>query len=167
VPRGCAPRRRRTRGGWGRAAASPRVFVTENEVNGLAFPELRDAVVIFGLGDGVDRLAAVPWLVERRLFYWGDIDTHGFAILDRLRAHLPHAASLLMDRETLLAHRPLWVEEADRHEGTLTRLTTPERALYDDLRADRLGERVRLEQARVAFGRVADVLAALTPRSSA
>jgi hypothetical protein len=113
------------------------------------------------------RLAALPWLAERRLFHWGDIDTHGFAILDRLRARLPDAASLLMDRETLLLHRPLWVEEAERHVGTLTRLTTPERALYDDLRADRLGQRVRLEQARVTFGGVAGVLEALTSRSSA
>ncbi len=36
-------------------------------------------------------LAEASWLKERDLFYWGDIDTHGFAILDQLRGHFPHA----------------------------------------------------------------------------
>ena len=65
-----------------------RVFITENEVNGLAFPALEDSLVVFGLGYGLDRLAQVPWLKSRAVFYWGDIDTHGFAILDSLRAFL-------------------------------------------------------------------------------
>ena len=38
------------------------------------------------------------------LVYWGDLDTHGFAILNRLRECFPHARSMLMDRATLLAH---------------------------------------------------------------
>ena len=86
-----------------------RVFITENEINGLAFPHLPDAAVIFGLGYALDRLADVRWLRNRTIYYWGDIDTHGFAILDRLRAAFPEATSLLMDRETLMQHQSLWV----------------------------------------------------------
>jgi hypothetical protein len=58
-----------------------------------------------------------------------------------------------MDRETLDAHRALWGQEpADkRYSGEPTRLTRRERALFDDLRLDRLGERVRLEQERIGF----------------
>jgi hypothetical protein len=37
-----------------------------------------------------------------------DIDTHGFAILSQARSVFPELKSLLMDRETLLANRPLW-----------------------------------------------------------
>ena len=129
-----------------------RVFITENEVNGLAFPETPDAMVIFGLGYGLERLAAVRWLRDRAVVYWGDIDTHGFAILDRLRASLPHARSFLMDRDTLLAHRPLWVHEAGQHAGPLARLTDAERALFEDLAESRIGDRVRLEQERIGFG---------------
>lgn len=129
-----------------------RVFITENEVNGLAFPALADSLVVFGLGYGLDRLAQVPWLKKRAVFYWGDIDTHGFAILDSLRAFLPHARSFLMDRETLLAHQSLWVDEPERFEKELPRLTAPEANLYDELRADRLGPHVRLEQERISFG---------------
>lgn len=129
-----------------------RVFITENDINGLAFPEVRDAAVIFGLGYALDRLAEVRWLHEKAIHYWGDIDTHGFAILDRLRATFPHATSLLMDRDTLMAHRELWVQEAARHTGPLPRLTADERSVFEALTANRLGARVRLEQERIRFG---------------
>jgi flagellar motility protein MotE (MotC chaperone) len=64
------------------------------------------------------------------------------------------ARNLLMDRTTLEVHRELWGEEpADkRFLGELPRLDPEERALFQDLRADRLGERVRLEQERIGFG---------------
>jgi hypothetical protein len=129
-----------------------RVFITENEINGLAFPGLAGSLVIFGLGYGLDRLSDVRWLHGRALHYWGDIDTYGFHILDRLRARFPSAQSFLMDRETLLQHAGLWVRESDPYDGELLRLTSIERALYDDLRYQRLGERVRLEQERISYG---------------
>ncbi|HTF44517.1 MAG TPA: DUF3322 domain-containing protein, partial [Terriglobales bacterium] len=66
--------------------AARRVFITENKINGLAFPAMADALVIFGLGYGLARLSEAEWLQTKTLYYWGDIDTHGFAILDRLRA---------------------------------------------------------------------------------
>jgi len=129
-----------------------RVFITENEVNGLAFPNVAYGLVVFGLGYGLDLLGGVDWLKDREIHYWGDIDTHGFAILDRLRAAFPNAQSLLMDRETLLVHRSLWVNEAVPHDAPLARLTDAERALFEDLRFNRIGERVRLEQERISFG---------------
>jgi hypothetical protein len=138
-----------------------RVFVTENEVNGLAFPEVPGGIVIFGLGYGLDRLAALPWLREKQLFYWGDIDTHGFAILAKLRASFPNAVSFLMDRDTLIAHQALWVQEQEPHDGELAALTDSEKSLFDDLRHDRLGERVRLEQERIGFGWFQRALGAL------
>jgi len=87
------------------------IFITENKVNGLAFPELDHAMVIFGLGYGVELLAEVPWLVDKHIWYWGDIDTHGFNILSQVRKHWPQTQSLLMDKDTLLACRSLWIEE--------------------------------------------------------
>ena len=129
-----------------------RVFITENEINGLAFPAVPGSLVIFGLGYGLDRLSEVRWLHRRALHYWGDIDTYGFHILDRLRALFGDAQSFLMDRETLLEHAPLWVRESNAYDGELSRLNSAERALYDDLRHNRLGERVRLEQERIPYG---------------
>lgn len=138
-----------------------RVFITENETNGIAFPDVPDSLVVFGLGYGVDLLAGCEWPGTTAVFYWGDIDTHGFAMLDRLRGLFPQARSLLMDRETLLGHRNLWVTEGSRYDKPLVRLTDAEQELYDDLRSDRLGEKVRLEQERIGFGCLQTALNAL------
>ena len=138
-----------------------RVFITENEINGLAFPSAEASIILFGLGYGIDRLGLVPWLQDKAIFYWGDLDTHGFAILDGLRSLLPNVRSFLMDRETLLSHRALWGEEPDRYDKPLVHLTPDENGVYEDLRLDRLGVRVRLEQERIAFGHVARILASL------
>lgn len=134
-----------------------RVFITENEVNFLAFPALPGSVVIFGAGYGFDVLSSAKWLHRCSVYYWGDIDSHGFAILDQLRAHLPHAQSLLMDAATLHAHRAQWVQESAPALRQLTRLTVPEATLCQSLTAGR----IRLEQERLAFGWVKRALAAL------
>ncbi|MCC7082991.1 MAG: hypothetical protein IT530_20180 [Burkholderiales bacterium] len=128
-----------------------KVFITENETNFLALPSVAESLAIFGAGYGWDALARAQWLHGCELHYWGDIDTHGYAILDALRAHFPHAASLLMDRETLLAHRAHWTDEPDPVRHDLSRLNDAERALYDDLRHDRIAPRLRLEQERIGF----------------
>ena len=129
-----------------------RVFITENEINFLAFPPVPDSLLIFGAGYGFEVLAQAAWLSRCQVFYWGDIDTHGFAILDQLRAHLPHAHSLLMDRATLMAFEAQWGVEHKQTLRDLPRLNVEERALYDDLRDNRLGRNLRLEQERIGFG---------------
>jgi hypothetical protein len=143
-----------------------RVFITENEVNFLAFPAMADSLVIFGAGYGFEVLTGARWLHSCRVYYWGDIDTHGFAILDQLRTQLPQVQSLLMDRETLMAHTGQWGQEPLPVLRDLPRLNTKEQALFDDLRYRRLGDapstrHVRLEQERIAFGWVQQVVAAL------
>lgn len=136
-----------------------RVFITENETNFLAFPEVAAAIVVFGAGYGWEALARAAWLHRCQLLYWGDIDTHGFAILHQLRSHFPGTASFLMDRETLLAHRLHWGEEPAPARHDLSRLTTAEKEVYDDLRFDRQRPKLRLEQERVEFGWLRDRLA--------
>ena len=131
--------------------AARHVFVTENDINGLAFPDFPAAIVIFGLGYGVDLLQSASWMAGAHIYYWGDIDTHGFAMLDRLRGGFPNARSLLMNRETLVAHRSLWVHEQAPYRAALSHLEPDEQALFDDLLYDRLGEKVRLEQERVSY----------------
>ena len=137
---------------FGRIDPPARVFMTENEINFLAFPDVPDALVIFGAGSGLEHLADVCWLADVPVYYWGDIDTHGFAILDQLRAVVPHAISLMMDSETLLAHRDYWGVEDKPTRRDLHRLTAAELALYDDLRDNRLHPNLRLEQERIRFG---------------
>jgi hypothetical protein len=137
-----------------------KVFITENEINGLAFPDHPGAIVVFGLGYGLERLADVDWLARADCWYWGDIDTHGFAILNRLRHRVPEARSFLMDRATLDAHRELWGQEPEdrRFRGSLSRLDESEQALYQTLRDDVLAPRLRLEQEHVRFAWLARFL---------
>ena len=137
------------------------VFITENETNFLVFPPAADAIAVFGAGYGWEALARAAWLHRCQLHYWGDIDTHGFAILDQLRGYFPGAASFLMDRETLLAHRLHWGEEPDPARHDLARLTPEEAAVYEDLRFDRHQPQLRLEQERVGFGWLCDRLACI------
>jgi len=134
-----------------------RVFITENEVNFLAFPPVAGSVVIFGAGYGFEVLSGAAWLQRCSVYYWGDLDSHGFAILDQLRAHLPHAQSLLMDAPTLHAHRAQWVTEPAPALRPLSRLTESEAALCQQL----IVGQTRLEQERLAFGWVQSALVAL------
>ena len=138
-----------------------RVFVTENEINFLAFPRMKDSMAIFGAGYGFETLGGTHWLARCRLYYWGDVDTHGFAILDTLRRRFGHVQSLLMDRSTFLEFKSLWGTEDSPIDRDLGALTTEERALYDDLRDNRLGRNLRLEQERIGFGWVKKALSRL------
>ena len=128
-----------------------RAYVIENEITYLAFPVPAGAMVIFGGGYAVPVLEPLGWLAGLDVGYWGDIDTHGFAILNRLRHHLPHARSMLMDRATLLDHRDHWTTEPSPTVAVLDRLDQAESALYADLVSDTYSPSVRLEQERISF----------------
>ncbi len=136
-----------------------RAYVVENEITYLAFPTPADAIAIWGRGYAVPVLEPLAWLADIDVVYWGDIDTHGFAILDRLRKRFPHVRSMLMDRTTLLAHRGQWVAESSPLTVGLESLDAEETALYRDLIADALGPSVRLEQERVRFAAIEQALA--------
>jgi len=131
------------------AIAPRRALVIENEISYLSVDVPVDGVVIWGKGFDVAHVGRLPWLTGTEVVYWGDIDTHGFAILDRLRAWLPQTRSVLMDRRTLLAHRERWGTEERPTTARLGRLTPDEQELYRDLVADSFGRRLRLEQERI------------------
>jgi hypothetical protein len=127
------------------------VLIVENLVTGLACEDLPGTLVFMRRGYAVEALARLPWLARLRVFYWGDIDTHGLAILSRLRAYLPQAQSLLMDEQTLLAFKALWGREDKPHAALeLACLTEHEQRLYRALH-DGEYQHVRLEQERIAW----------------
>lgn len=138
-----------------------RVFITENETNFLSFPLAPEAVVIFGGGYGWDALSKAAWLRDCAIYYWGDIDTHGFAILDNLRRSFPHAESFLMDRSTLITHEVLWGSERSQVSNDLPNLTLTESALFDDLRDNRIRSKLRLEQEMIDYALVETTVAQL------
>lgn len=140
-----------------------RVIVLENDITALALPPLPGTVAVFGRGYCFDALRTVPWLQDphRQLIYWGDLDTHGFAILDQFRQAFPAVQSTLMDQETLLAHRFQWGREDKPVRRDLPHLTPAEHQVYDDLRQNRHQENLRLEQELIAMPHVEAALRAL------
>lgn len=137
-----------------------RVFITENKTNGLAFPPAADAVVVFGLGYGIEALKDVRWLNARHIIYWGDIDTHGYHILSRLREYWPNARSLLMGDEDLERFARLAVTEPEEaHNPQLPeRLDAAETAAFLALGANRYGMRVRIEQERLPYSALEEAI---------
>ncbi|NEW60432.1 hypothetical protein GSY74_03980 [Sulfurovum sp. bin170] len=131
--------------------ASKTVYITENKINGLSFPNIKGAMVIFGLGYGVESLKDVAWLREKKLFYWGDIDTHGFAMLSQIRSYFLHIKSLGMDEKVIYSCKQLAVEESDskRFLGELKSLTSEEQSVFERLKDDFYQKRFRLEQERI------------------
>lgn len=128
------------------------VFIVENLQTGLAFDDLPGSVVIMHLGYGVDVLGRLPWVAKAGCLYWGDLDTHGFAILNRARSYLPELKSVLMDEVTLRSHQDLWVEEKDQHAAeTWPLLSAQEQEVYQAIKRNIWGQNVRLEQERIAW----------------
>lgn len=135
------------------------IYVTENLTTYLSFPRAPGSLVVFGSGnEAPELLAETPAVQRARLFYTGDIDTHGFAILNRFRARLPHTHSLLMDMTALTEHRELWAVEKTQVTRDLPHLDADEAEVFDALRTNRLGDHVRLEQERIGFARVREAV---------
>lgn len=135
------------------ATAVERIYIVENLRTGLAFTELSGAIVFMALGYGVNQLRDIPWVsATRSCYYWGDLDTHGFAILNRARSCLPQLESLLMDKETLLKEKELWTQETEAcHTEVLQYLNDREQETYRILRNNVLEHQIRLEQERIEW----------------
>jgi hypothetical protein len=146
-----------------------RVMIVENLQTGLAFADLPGTLLFMGRGYAVDLFAAFTWVQRLPVWYWGDIDTHGFAILDRLRKYLPAVRSILMDETTLKTHLALCsVEPKQARIPSNNRLADPERRLYARLLDNHWGLSLRLEQERIDWGyawrRIAKIVEAADER---
>ena len=121
-----------------------RILLVENErcLHQLPAP-VQDTIAVLGAGLNLGWLAA-PWLQERSVAYWGDLDTWGLRMLATARHHLPHLHALLMNRATFSAHQHLAVAEPVHAPEPISGAQTPEEAaLQAHLRAQARG---RLEQ---------------------
>ncbi|MFI4962828.1 MAG: Wadjet anti-phage system protein JetD domain-containing protein [Legionellales bacterium] len=137
------------------------LFVTENDINALAFPDHPKSIVLFGRGYGFDFLLNSHWLKDKQIKYWGDIDTHGLAILNQFRQYLPQTESFLMNEETLLTHKPHWTTEHKPNRSLLKHLHPEEAALYAALQENHFGEGIRLEQEYINYDVLKGVLSSL------
>ena len=121
-----------------------KVIISENEITFLTLPPMPDTLAIFGKGFDIGSLKQTEWLHITEIFYWSDIDVHGFQMLSQIRKYYPHTRSFLMDKTTFDA----FYEGGKGTPTTQThidRLTPEEHDLYDLLQRQNL----RLEQEHI------------------
>lgn len=102
------------------------VLVVENKEAALSISDTEGLVIIHSLGNHTDVLTQLPWLPPEHTIYWGDLDRHGFTLLSRAKAAVPHLRSMLMSADTVHRYRHLAVTEA------LTRYDLPDATLDGD-----------------------------------
>jgi hypothetical protein len=107
-----------------------RVFIVENQLSCILFPKVKESIVIFGKGYAVEILQFVKWLKEKKIYYWGDIDTNGFHILSILRGFLPQTESFLMSDRSLFDAATY---ETAKSKESKPRLDLPRHLTHDEL----------------------------------
>ncbi|HEX2867055.1 MAG TPA: Wadjet anti-phage system protein JetD domain-containing protein [Ignavibacteriales bacterium] len=117
-----------------------------NVYNFLSLPHMSGTLSLFGRGFGVGLLKDNIWLKEKEIFYWGDIDAHGFMILSQLRSYFPRVKSIFMDIKTFDTFSEFAVRGADAEKLQLQNLSGEESDLYFHLFHL---ERNRLEQEKI------------------
>ncbi|MFF2369096.1 Wadjet anti-phage system protein JetD domain-containing protein [Agromyces sp. NPDC058110] len=106
------------------AYAPQTVLIVENRDCRLWFPDAPGTIVVEGSGKAASSLLAdVAWIrAAVRVYYWGDMDADGYAILDHLRAAFATSGirleSILMDSTALTRFAHLGVNR-DKHGSAL------------------------------------------------
>lgn len=125
------------------------VAIVENEITFLTVPRRENRLVIWGMGYADVLLESISWLNDKRILYWGDIDTHGFKILSNLRKYFPHTESIFMNKATLEAYleKGMCVEEDVPVREVPDYLNKQEKDTFKSLY--RNGKHLRLEQEKI------------------
>lgn len=132
--------------------ATTRVIITENKMNFLTLPKISNTLAIFGTGYGVTGLKNIEWLQKQEIYYWGDLDVNGFAILSNLRKHFPNAISVMMDWGTFNQFKTYQVHDPKTRLPTAERLTPEEQSVFEYLCEHSQNDSVknRLEQEHIS-----------------
>lgn len=122
------------------------VYIVENKMNMLTFPGIDNSIVVWGHGFGVDVMRDVKWMKTKKIYYWGDLDAHGFQILSEIRTHFNQVKSFLMDRATF----DKFFENDNGSATTVEKklcLTLKENEMFNYLKENNY----RLEQEKIPF----------------
>ena len=84
---------------------APRIrqlLIVENGATFDSLPGIPGTLALWGEGNAVQALRGMDWLNALPLYYWGDMDLDGLAILSRFRRSFPHVKSLAMGLDDFL-----------------------------------------------------------------
>lgn len=134
---------------------SVNVLITENELNFLTLPKKENTIAVWsGGGFQISHLANIEWLNNKRIFYWGDIDAAGLAILSQLRTYYRSTQSLLMDRSTFEKYYDGGKTDKAISARVLGGLTNEEFNFFGYLNENKL----RLEQEKIPQSEVNNII---------
>ena len=149
-------------------AYQPRVVViSENKDTAIHFPLVPGGIAVEGDGFGGKTAAAFRWLTSAsRLYYWGDIDAHGYEILSGWRADGVPVTSILMDHTTYATYEPFGTNTDKNNQPLgpstpkpLPHLTQDERTVYDRITDPAWTGHRRIEQERIPLSQAHALIA--------
>lgn len=133
------------------ALPARRILLVENERCEHLLPPLQDCIAVLGAGFDLAWLAGQA-LEGKQLYYWGDLDTWGLAMLARARQLRPSLQAVMMTQEVFTDYAGFAVHEPQRAgDFDQSYLTPSEQALLAHLQAQTKG---RLEQEFIPLKRV-------------
>lgn len=130
-----------------------RAFIIENEISFLSFPKIKDAIAIFGSGYAAITLADANFLHNLELFYFGDLDTDGFAIANALAQKFNNCKfqTILMNEQVLAKFYQNAVVDTNFKNINLMYLDAQAQTCFKALQEHKYGQKLRLEQEFIPF----------------
>jgi hypothetical protein len=122
-----------------------RIFIIQNKMNFLTFPNVPDSIAVWGKGFAIENLRDAAWLNEKEILYWSDLDAQGFQMLSQLRCYFPHTKAFLMDESFLTSFDEFIVRGTQLSTNALSYLNDIERSTFEKLKK----QNIRLEQERI------------------
>jgi hypothetical protein len=87
-----------------------RIFILENKTTFYTFPLQEDECAIYCGGFAILMLKNLDFLNESNIYYFGDLDEHGFAILSKFRELYNNVKSFCMDLKTIKDYEKYLIE---------------------------------------------------------
>ncbi len=122
-----------------------RIFIIENKMNFLTFPEVLNGIAIWGKGFALESLKHATWLNNKEIYYWSDLDVQGFQMLSRLKSYFIQTKPFLMGGDLLEIFGEFVVLGTQDKIELLGNLTESETMLFNSIKSQNL----RLEQERI------------------
>lgn len=91
------------------------IWLVENETNLYLLPKRKGSLVLFSKGHAVTQLFNIPLFTQAKLVYWGDLDEHGFIMLNSFRKNYGHANSIFMDKLTVEQNSDQMLKQPERY----------------------------------------------------
>ncbi len=126
------------------------VVIFENLQTALSAKLFPGTLILMGMGMATEVLDSIIWMKRIPIYYFGDLDAHGLAILGRVRSHFPQVQSILMNEQTFRSWGHLSIQDPNLNAPEPICLTKTEQKLFEILREKRL----RLEQERIPIAEV-------------